>query len=285
LRTTRNLTAAVAVAIAAGAMTASASARSVTETATAPLAAGGSVTAALSYIAATQYGVPDDSGIRLTITRAGQSVFTGPVSECPEDCVVSQGDGAKAIHVVDLQANGEPDVFVDLYSGGAHCCGEEEFYTYHAATQRYSSLKWTWGDPGYRLEKLAGKYVFLTDDDAFAYEFTDYAASGFPIKLLSFTGSALVNVTRQHPSLIETNAAENLKAYKQQAPAYSDSVGVIAAWAADEDELGHSVLVATFLRAQAAAGHLNSALSPEEPSGTRFITKLNAFLRKEGYLS
>lgn len=38
---------------------------------------------------------------------------------------------------------------------------------------------------------------------------------------------------------------------------YRDSVGVIAAWAADEDMLGHSRLVSRYLAQQQRAGHLN----------------------------
>jgi hypothetical protein len=64
---------------------------------------------------------------------------------------------------------------------------------------------------------------------------------------------------------------------------YSDSVGVVAAWAADEELLGHVKLVNTFLANQLKAGHLNSALSPEEPGGARFVTKLRKFLRTHGY--
>ena len=65
---------------------------------------------------------------------------------------------------------------------------------------------------------------------------------------------------------------------------YSDSVGVVAAWAADEELLGHRKLVNNFLAQQLKAGHLNSALSPEEPGGARFVAKLKRFLRVRGYL-
>ena len=53
--------------------------------------------------------------------------------------------------------------------------------------------------------------------------------------------------------------------------------------AADEELLGHAKLVNTFLANQLNAGHLNSALSPEEPGGAKFVAKLRKFLRKHGY--
>jgi hypothetical protein len=58
---------------------------------------------------------------------------------------------------------------------------------------------------------------------------------------------------------------------------------VVAAWAADEELLGHAKLVNMFLANQLKAGHLNSALTPEEPSGAKFVTKLRKFLRTHGY--
>jgi hypothetical protein len=55
----------------------------------------------------------------------------------------------------------------------------------------------------------------------------------------------------------------------------------MAAWAADEDLLGHVKLVNRYLAQQAKAGHLNS---PLYPGGKRFVTKLQKFLRRHGYL-
>ena len=77
-------------------------------------------------------------------------------------------------------------------------------------------------------------------------------------------------------------AAFWLKAFKGMAREhYSDSVGVIAAWAADEDRLGHAKRVNRFLAQQAKAGHLNA---PFAAGGTRFVTRLQRFLRRHGYL-
>jgi hypothetical protein len=73
-----------------------------------------------------------------------------------------------------------------------------------------------------------------------------------------------------------------MRAFKAQAKQhYSDSVGVIAAWAADEDLLGHTKLVSRFLHEQAVAGHLNA---PFGTGGTRFVAKLQKFLRRRGYV-
>jgi len=83
---------------------------------------------------------------------------------------------------------------------------------------------------------------------------------------------------------VARDAAQWMRAFQSQASShYQDSVGVVAAWAADEDMLGHSNVVMKFLSAQAAAGHLNSALSPVVASGQKFVVALQRFLRRYGY--
>jgi hypothetical protein len=74
-----------------------------------------------------------------------------------------------------------------------------------------------------------------------------------------------------------------MKAFRSQRR-YHDTVGVVAAWAADEDMLGHSRLVAQFLARQLKLGHLRSALAPQEPGGRQFVVRLQRFLRRLGYL-
>ena len=129
-----------------------------------------------------------------------------------------------------------------------------------------------------------GTTDFVSADDYFAYEFTDFAASGLPIEIFSFSNGSFHNVTRRFPTLIAKDATVWLQAFHAQASShYQDSVGVAAAWAADEDMLGHATAVKNFLAAQLKAGHLNSALSPIEPGGARFVTVLQAFLQKHGY--
>ena len=70
----------------------------------------------------------------------------------------------------------------------------------------------------------------------------------------------------------------------RQRSALTPSRMIVAAWAADEDLLGHGRLVHRFLVAQAAAGHLNDGLGDREPSGRAFVITLDHFLVRRGYL-
>ena len=134
----------------------------------------------------------------------------------------------------------------------------------------YVKTERDFGDPGVRIvdERHNGRFEFVTADDSFAYEFTDYAGSALPLEILSFSIGHFTNVTGSYPKLLAKEAALYLKFFNEDASThYQDSVGLAAAWAADEERLGHGKLVKTFLDQQASLGHLNSALYPEQSGG------------------
>jgi hypothetical protein len=251
-------------------------ARARTETASA-----GSVTATFAF----QGKVPNFHGLHLTISRAGTVVYNQPVVSkfCDKLCWPGPAVTRRAsVQAVDLEGTGDPDIVLDLYSGGAHCCTVVQIFSFNPTA--YVKTERVFGDPDAKLVDLGhtGHFEFLTADDSFAYRFTDFAASGLPIQILTFANRHFTDVTRSYPALVAKDAALWLRAFKAQAKQhFPDSVGVIAAWAADEDLLGHAKLVSRFLHAQAVAGHLNA---PFESGGTRFVAKLQKFLRRRGYV-
>jgi hypothetical protein len=251
--------------------------------ATTQTAHGGNVSATFTF----QGKVPSFHGLHLTISRGGAVAYDQPVVArfCGKLCWPGPGLSRRSsVQVVDLEGTGEPDVVLDLYSGGAHCCTVIQIFSFDPTTATYVKTERVFGDPDAKVVDLGrgGHFEFLTADDSFAYEFTDYAASGLPIEILSFANGHFTDVTRSYPKLIAKDAALWLFAFKGQAKQhYSDSVGVIAAWAADEDLLGHTKLVNRYLHQQAAAGHLNAAFAR---GGTRFVAKLQKFLRRRGYV-
>ena len=251
--------------------------------ATTQTASAGNVTATFTF----QGKVPRFHGLRLTIARSGSVVYDQPVvtTFCGKLCWPGTAVGEHpAVQVVNLEPGGEPDVVLDLFSGGAHCCTVVEVYSFDPSTSTYVQTERAFGDPEARVVDLRhdGSFEFLTADDSFAYAFTDYAASGLPIEILTFANRHFTNVTRSYPRLIAKDAAFWLRAFRGMArDHYSDSVGVIAAWAADQYLLGHVRLANRFLRQQARAGHLNA---PSAAGGSRFVTRLQKFLRRRGYL-
>jgi hypothetical protein len=246
----------------------------------------GKVTATFTYSGS----FPQSRNGRLTIVHAGTTIASQLVTSkwCGHSCWPDTvAPGTSVVHLVHLRRHGPLEVVLTLYSGGAHCCTIEQVYSFKSESRHLQKVEYDFGDPGVKLVPIGPgtTYDFLSADDAFAYAFTDYAASGMPIKILSFTNGAFLNVTRRFPRLVARDASQWHRAFVATAPThYQDTVGVAAAFAADEDLLGHYSKARAFLFAQAKALRLNSALSPLEPDDRPFVHQLQIFLKKNGYL-
>jgi hypothetical protein len=243
----------------------------------------GAVSATFSFTRTKAF--PGYKALRLMISQSGTVIYDQPVvgGFCGRLCAPAATGKQSSVHVLDLEHNGQPDVLLDLYSGGAHCCWIEQIFS--PATKTYVKTEHNFGDPGEQVVDLShdGRFEFKTADDLFAGVFTDFAASGLPIQILTFSNRRFHNITRNYPKLIANDAAQWLRLFKGMARHhYADSVGLIAAWAADEDLLGNSKLVSSYLAQQQKAGHLNSIGGA---GGKAFVARLQKFLRKHGYLS
>jgi hypothetical protein len=221
---------------------------------------------------------------RLTITRNGQSFYSAPIRSrlCVPSCMLTNvTPGKLPLREVDLESTPEPDVVLGLFTGGANCCFVDQVFSYRAGTQTYAEYQHNFLNAGAVIKRIDGHYRFLSANSQVANDsFTDFADSGSPIQIWRFTGLAFVDVTRQYPSLIKTDAAHWLHAFNTHS---SNGVGFIAAWAADEDLLGKSGLVSSTLASDARAGRLRSTLGLPHNSETAFVADLQKLLRKLGY--
>lgn len=253
--------------------------------ATTQTATGGAVTATFTF--SGQF--PTFSGLHLTIAQSGSVLYDQPVSSkwCGSICApLATAAKTPSVHVIDLDHTGQPNVVLDLYTGGAHCCTIEQIFTFDPGTMTYGMVERDFGDPVPQIEDLGrtGHFEFVGADDAFAYAFTDFAASGMPLQILSFSNGRFSDVTGSYRALIAKDATRWLKAFKSSARGhYVDTVGIIAAWAADEYRLGKVAAANKFLHRQARAGHLNSPLGRSVAQGQKFVTRLQKFLRRHGY--
>jgi hypothetical protein len=242
-------------------------------------ASSGIVSATFSYQGSVGPKISDEM---LTIERSGQAFYSEPVTSkfCLEGIPCDPASD-QSVHVVDLEGNGEPDVVLDLFSGGASCCSVEQVFSFDPGTMTYVKTERNFGQTGEKLEDLSdnGRYEFLSSDSSFICEFTDCASSGAPIEILEFGDGQFTNVTTSYRPLIVKDAARWLALYKHN---LSNGLGLIAPWAADEDLLGHSAQVKSYLAEQIKEHHLKG--QPFVPGGQKFISFLDKFLRKHGYL-
>jgi hypothetical protein len=248
----------------------------------------GTVGAQLSYQEGIGGNLPYFD-LRLAITRAGESFYEQPVSShyCGEGCVPEPiGAGptkSSPLDVGDLEGNGQPSIVLELSTGGAHCCSIVQIFSFDPGTRTYRSVERDFGDPGALVTDLTGdgRLELQSADDRFAYEFTPYAYSGLPLQIWSFTEERFTDVTKQFPTAIAADAARQFKGFlANRRQGYG--LGLIAAWAADQELLGHDGQVRATLAREARHGRLRSR-GHYGPSGHAFVAKLLRFLTRTGY--
>jgi hypothetical protein len=221
---------------------------------------------------------PEYRRVQVRITRDGRSWTSASLG--------TWYSARPSARVRDLDADGEPEVLLDTYTGGAHCCSVAYLFHYLPHSRRYGTTFHTFGNVGYRAKNVDGrdKVELLTKDDRSAYVFTAYAASLFPIQLWHVDGGRFVDVTRRFPALVESDAKGLLAEYERVRRERADVRGVLAAWLADQYLLGNE---------KAGWAKIDAAYRPGElgprddligwPQGRSYFKALRAFLVRTGY--
>ena len=257
-------------------------------------ACAGTYTAHRGAVRATLHWRSADNGLgyaamKLTIERRGTTLVSRKPRPRLRTCryfgcgpLIGYG---KPLTLRDLDANGEPEVVYNAYSGGAHCCFVAQVWRFHGG--RYKPRSHDFGNPGYRLTQAGhGPLVeWITADDRFAYAFTSFAFSGFPIRILHFRHGHFVEVTDRFRARVRRDAHRYWRSYRKlRHQTDGTQFGAISAWAADEYRLGRRRHARRVLRREARRGHLDGYDSNgDDTSGRRFVRRLDRFLRRRGY--
>jgi hypothetical protein len=248
-------------------------------------AASGAVSATLTWDAA-ELG---NANPHLVVTRAGATAFDGSPVTSSQGCseggctYAASGERSGPLQVRDLDGDGEPEVLVDAYTGGAHCCSVTEILRFSGAA--YSVSEAFWGDPGYDLTDLNadGRPEFVTFDDAFAGAFTSYAGSFFPPLVLDYDTTAqggFRDVTRSYPALVRKNMTRALKGLRSARRRHYETRGAVAAYVADLYLLRRGREVRPYLTRARKRGDLRGL---DGQSTRKYERQLLAFLHKQGY--
>ena len=180
----------------------------------------------------------------------------------------------------DVAGPGTPVVALDLYTGYAHCC-VDSFIALLGHRPRW--IVHDWGSVGYHSSRVDGRYYFVSGDNRFAYAFTSYAGSAFPVQIWAIDKrDQLVEVTRSLPSRIRADARRAWNGYLlARRDRVERGLGVLAAWCADEYLLDDGAKCQRELGvALAAEGYLHAE---SDTGGRAYIRKLNHDLERWGY--
>jgi hypothetical protein len=251
-------------------------------------ASSGNVKAELSYVRVVENGFTSYRNLRLEISHDGRAVASTPPHPGSIDLLwPGHGweKGAKSVHVVDLDGDHEPEVTVDLNTGGAHCCAM--FWAYRWNGTSYTSQEFQTASSPYSQRDLNhdGRPEWVTADPRFEYLFTSFAGSGVPLRIYDYRNAQFNVVTRKYPALVRADLARWWHFYQQQRNAHPrDARGLLAAWAADQCLLGRSATVWPALTTALRRGDLGGIRTRDWPTGRAYIAKLRQSLRAFGYL-
>ena len=226
--------------------------------------------------------------IRVTIVRADGRRFAfslRPLRPGYDVAPTFANPDRKAIHIRRLDdRRGEPEVVVDLYWGGAHCCFYTVVFRYDAAARTYIRASHLWGDAPPRLRELGsdGLLEFVGGDERFAYAFTSFADSVFPIQIWKFAAGRFVDATRSFPAQIRASAKRHFAEYRSARHSDRSVRGILAAYLAERSLLGESRQGWAVLRAAAARGDLTHTYDGPDTAAP-YLARLKAFLARNGY--
>jgi hypothetical protein len=229
----------------------------------------GSVTDSAGQVSATIEWDKADYGIanpRLHVERAGVRYDVTIVDVCDEGCIVVQDDGGdratSAVKVTDLDGDGEPEVLVDTFSGGAHCCVTARLLTWDGTG--YTPKDISYGDVGYALKDADGdgRPELVGYDPRFSTVFTAFAASAFPPQIFHIEKGATVDVTRKFPAVVRADAKLRLRELRK-AKRGDDARGVLAAYVADQYLLGTGKVGTAEIDRQHRAGRVSAGFKQQ----------------------
>jgi subtilisin-like proprotein convertase family protein len=223
-------------------------------------------------------------GLRLKVVRAGRTVVDAPVQRL--DCRDCQTFRPVAVKLRDLDG-GEPEVLVELYTQGAHCCSVVLVLRYDGTTYRPKLL--FFGNYGYRLVDLDhdGLPEISAFDERFVYAYSAYVFSSAPPQISQYRQGRLIDVTRRFPAQMRRNAAQVGKEFltKKRPPKDTDLRTFVAVYVADQYLLGRPEEAKRALAYALAHGFLYTRRQYlGAPAGRNFVAVLMRDLRKWGYV-
>jgi len=187
------------------------------------------------------------------------------------------------VTVRDIDGDSEPEVLVDLFTGGAHCCLYSYIYRYEPDKPGYSRLKFQWGDAGYRLRDLDADGVpeLSSFDNRFNDAFTAHAVSAMPVQIWRYDRGTMADVTREFPQAIEADARDQLRRYRliRREPdrRSRDVRGALAAYVADQFLLDRGAAGWEYACGKLRRGDLRGF------GGRSYLRALSRLLRRSGY--
>jgi hypothetical protein len=256
-------------------------------------AESGLVTAELTYIK-RRYRYTRE---HIKITRAGEVLVDAALPN-PQDCdsrcaaFVRPYDpvGRGAVWLRDLDADGELEIVVDMWTGGASCCTWTLIYGFDASTASYKRVSEVWGS-FYRLRQLGDdrRWQFVGVDQRWQYAFACGACAPLPLRIWQYDAGRISVATREWPGMVRQDARRTFRRYLRvrthpSRPLRGTTRAVLATWVADQCLLGQCRRGLRTVRRALARGELGQFYRYDfKPFDEAYVRKLKRLLRRFDY--
>ncbi|MDF0551889.1 S-layer homology domain-containing protein [Kamptonema sp. UHCC 0994] len=245
----------------------------------------GKVRAEFSY----QQQGEDGKNLRIKISREGQILLDEPVLVPTRSLAGNIDQKATeeiskglllSLRVRDLDGDGEPEVLIDLVSakssGDSIRNNYSYIYRYETIPKKYTLTQHSWGNVNYELEDLDRDNIleFKSQDGRFREVFANYTDSRLPLQIWQYRQGKMLDVTKQYPVQVYTNASELWVESSTRQSNNQDIKGVLAAYLASKYVLG-----------QEAEGWQLVEKIYQGSDRAQFFGQLRQFLASNGYAS
>jgi hypothetical protein len=181
-----------------------------------------------------------DTNIKLRVVKDGTVVSDGVVVAEDSDflSIIPTTNEPPAVAVRDLDADGEQEVLVSLYTGGAHCCWATKLFSgpdYKGPPDTYGFTQ----NP-FRLRDLgrgpaADLQLGVATED---FVPVSHAATGRALVILNYRNGRFIDVTARFKKRLKRDAKANKKAWLEYGRGNTSAQGVLAAYIVDLKRLG-----------------------------------------------
>ncbi|HEY9880284.1 MAG TPA: hypothetical protein V6D29_17645 [Leptolyngbyaceae cyanobacterium] len=195
-----------------------------------------------------------------------------------------------SLDLKDLDSDGSPEVIVQAFTGGAHCCMAITTYTWQDGN--YQAIPFNLLDGGggeFKDLNGDGLTEFLSFDNAFFYAFGSYAGSFPPSLILTFENGEYRDSTTQFHDYLKSTAWEMYQSFQERGSGSMDVNALLAGYVAQKIRLGEYQEGWNFMLA-----HYDKTtdwgLADYDQDGNvvrsypNFPTALRSFLTELGYL-
>lgn len=196
-----------------------------------------------------------------------------------------------SVRLEDLNGDRRPEVVVETFSGGAHCCTNTIVHSWQLFRFVRAETGPLDGGGGTFLDlDKDGKQEFVSADNRFLYRFSSYAGSVPPTVILRLQGNEFKDITRNYPNYLRQQAIAMKKDFleaKAKGELYEVN-GFLAGYVAQKALIGEFDDAWSFMRQnydrQEEWGLEIYKGDQQVGRYANYPEALKAFLRESGYL-